>query len=130
VDPVARFLQGPQNSCQIDAGAATAVVGDPLIATAGLGLVATDGARVIGVAGEDFAVSGTKYKMDLLVPGSIWLFQKASGTTIVVDAAVAMAASLLVDGGTAADYAIGYRVPHAQEDSTHVAVRIEHHILV
>ena len=127
MDPKARFLQGPENSCQIDNGAGALTVGDPVVSSAGLAVAGTDGGRLMGVCGEDFAANATKKKMEICCPGSVWLFSKSSGTTVAVDAAVALAGSGLVDGGSSTDIAIGYRVPHAAEDSTHIAVRIAPH---
>jgi hypothetical protein len=129
MDPKARFLQGPENSSQIDNGAGALTVGDPVVSSAGLSIAGSDGGRLLGVCGEDFAANATDRLLTLCVPGSIWLFSKASGTSVAVDASVALAGSGLVDGGSSSNPGIGYRVPHAAEDSTHIAVRIEPHTI-
>jgi hypothetical protein len=68
--------------------------------------------------------------MDLLVPGSLWLFAKGSGTSFTVGGQVVHAGSGVVDGGTAGDSAIGYHVPHAQETTTLLSVEIAPHLAV
>ena len=125
----ARFLQGPENSCQVGNGAGALTVGDLITITAGVAVAAADSGLVSGIAGEDMAISASLKKMLLLVPGSLWLFQKGSGTSINVGADVGAAGSGLVDGGTSSDKVLGYRVNHGQEDTTHVCVLIWPHTM-
>lgn len=125
--PKARFLQGPENSTRVDNGAAAVTVGDLLIMSSQVVVAATDGTQVCGIAGEDMAISATKKKMELLMPGALWLFTKGSGTTINVWDDIVAAGSGLVDGGTSADPAIGYRVQNGAESTTLVCCLIWPH---
>jgi len=128
----AEFLQGPECSFSAPMGAANLSAGAICIMSSELLVLADDGAgRPVGAIHEDGTASQTKkVVVDAFVPGSIWLFATTTAfSTLTLNCSIACAGSGLVDAGTAADPAIGYRVFHDREvDEEFVAVMIHPHV--
>jgi len=97
--------------------------GDPAYYSSGLIIAAADGTAVDVICAEDMSANTDNYDADLLIPGSIWQCT-VSSQTLVRGTPVAMAGTSNVDGGTAADPAIG-RVVNADVASTDTVAEIE-----
>lgn len=115
-----KHLRGARVKATCKCGGTDMVVGVPFIFTSNVAVACADGGAVNGVTNEAMTADTDYYEYEILVPGSVWRVDKATGDTLKRGEKVAMATATTVDDGTTADPAIGMVVDQdkASADAT------------
>lgn len=102
-----KHLRGPRVKATCKCGGTAVVVGVPIVESSGVMIAASDGSHVSGISNEAMTASTDYYEYEILVPGSVWRADKATGTALARGVKVAMASATEVDDGTSTNPAIG-----------------------
>lgn len=102
-----KHVRGPRVKATCKCGGVAVVVSVPIVESSGVMIAASDGSHVSGVSNEAMVISTDYYEYETLVPGAVWLVDKATGTALARGVKVAMASATEVDDGTSTNPAIG-----------------------
>jgi len=102
-----KYLRGPNVKATCKCGGSDVAVSLPFVFTSNVAVATADGGHVDGVTNDAMTADTDYYFYEILVPGAVWRVDKATTGALDRGDKVAMAAATTVDGGTAADPAIG-----------------------